>query len=127
MTCYTTYGQYKFAVESGRVDDLRLVRPKFPIVEVTFRFRIFGDKLHLHCPGRGEWKTRMEGVFDDMRVAKSQLVSHERLYWCKHCDRGPFFSPDCQHLPPRSLRDIVYLQENNHVSYTGCRRHPRID
>jgi len=38
LTCYTTYSQYKYAVQSGRVDDLRLLPPKFPFVQVRFRF-----------------------------------------------------------------------------------------
>ena len=97
LTCYTTYSQYKFAVESGHVDDLRLLPPRFSSVEIRFRFRILKEKFHLHCPGRGEWNTRMEGVFGDMKSAVSLLVSKERLFWCKHCDRGLFFPPDCSH------------------------------
>ena len=30
LTCYTTYSQYKFAVTSGRVDELHLLPPHFP-------------------------------------------------------------------------------------------------
>jgi len=99
LTCYTTYRQYKFAVESGRVDELRLLPPSFPEIELRFRFHTntFENKFHPHCQGEGEWDTRMEGSFLDMKSAIDSLVSNERHYWCKHCDRGLFFPPDCPH------------------------------
>jgi len=100
LTCYTTYSQYKFAVASGLVDDLRLLPPRFPEIEVMFRFHkfdTFENKFHQHCQGVGECNTRMEGNFLDVKSAIDSLVSNERHYWCKHCDRGFFFPPDCPH------------------------------
>jgi hypothetical protein len=100
LTCYTTYNQYKFAVESGHVDDLHLLPPRFSSVEIRFHFKTFEKRFHLHCPGIGEWNTRMEGVFSDMKSAISLLVTNETFYWCRHCDRGLFFPPDCEHHTP---------------------------
>jgi len=97
LTRYTTYSQYKFAVASGRVDDLRLLPPRFPQVEIRFRFHTFENKFHHHCQGEGEWTTQMERSFLDIKSAISGLLSNERLYWCKHCDKGLFFPPDCPH------------------------------
>jgi hypothetical protein len=39
----------------------------------------------------------MEGNFLEIKSAIDSLVSNERHYWCKHCDRGLFFPPDCPH------------------------------
>ena len=97
LTRYTTYSQYKFAVASGRVDDLRVLPPRFPKVEVRFRFLTFENKFHHHCQGVGEWNTQMEGSFLDIKSAICSLVSNESFYWCKHCDKGLFFPPDCPH------------------------------
>jgi hypothetical protein len=99
LTCYTTYSQYKFAVESGRVDELRLLPPRFPEIELRFHFHTstIENKFHQHCQGEGEWDTRMEGSFLDIKSAIDSLVSNERHYGCKHCDRRLFFPPDCPH------------------------------
>ena len=69
LTCYTTYSQYKFAVASGLVDDLRLLPPRFPQVEIRFRFHTFENKFHHHCQGEGEWHKKMEVSFLDMKSA----------------------------------------------------------
>jgi hypothetical protein len=81
LTCYTTYSQYKFAAGSGRVDELSLLPPRFPVVEVRFRFLTFEERFHLHCPGRGYWNTRMEGVFGDIKSTIALLIKHESFYW----------------------------------------------
>jgi len=99
LTRYTTYSQYKLAVESGRVDDLRLLHPRFPQVEIRFRFLTVENIFHHHYQGVGEWNAQMGGSFLDTKSAISSLVSNERLYWCKRCDKGLFFPPDCPHTP----------------------------
>jgi len=69
LTRYTTYSQYKFAVASGRVDDLRLLSPRFPQIEIMLRFLTFENKFHHHCQGEGEWHKKMEVSFLDMKSA----------------------------------------------------------
>jgi len=98
LTSYTTYSQYKFAVESGYVDELGLLPPFFPRILVRFKFRTFEDKFHHQCRNELEWDILMESTFPNMRAAIDALVSNESLYWCKHCNRGLFFHPDCPHF-----------------------------
>ena len=95
LTCYTTYSQYQYAVQSGRVDDLRLLPPEFPFIRVMFRFHTFENKFHRHCPGRGEWNTIMTASFVNVATAVTCLANDERLYRCKHCKRGLFFPYIC--------------------------------
>jgi len=97
LTCHITYRQYKYAVQPGRVDDLRLLPPEFPFIRVVFRYHTLEHKFHHHCPGKGEWNTRMETSFVDIKTAVTCLANDERHYWCKHCERGLFFPIMCSH------------------------------
>ena len=97
LTCYTTYSQYKFAVTSGRVDELHLL-PHFPRIELRFRCHTYEDRFHYRCQGELEWGAHLESNFPDMKRAIDNLVSNERQYWCKHCERGLFFIPNCEHI-----------------------------
>jgi len=99
LTCYTTYSQYKFAVMSGRVDELHLLPPHFPRIELKFRYyyHTYEDRFHHRCQGELEWDAHLERNFLDMKTAIDNLLSDERQYWCKHCERGLFFLPKCEH------------------------------
>jgi hypothetical protein len=91
LNCFTTYAQYRYAVQSGRVDDLRLLPPEFPFIRIWCRFHTFENKHHDGCPGRGEWTTEMMAAFVNVEAAVQNLVNNERQYWCSHCDKGLFF------------------------------------
>jgi hypothetical protein len=97
LTCFTTYSQYKFAVESGRVDELHLLPPNFPRIVLRFRFTVNKGRFHSDCQDGLEWDTRMEGIFAYMKSAIDSLVSNEHQFWCRHCQRGLFFFPNCEH------------------------------
>jgi len=99
LTCYTTYSQYKFAVTSGRVDELHLLPPRFPRIEIRFRYHwdTYEERFHHRCQGELEWYAHLQNNFPDMKTAIDTLASKEWEYWCKRCERGLFFLPDCEH------------------------------
>jgi hypothetical protein len=114
-----------FAVESERVDDLRLLPlPRFPSLEVRFRFKTLKKRFHLHCPDRGAWNTRMEGVFDDIKTAISLLVTNERFFGVN------IVTGDSSSRPTANIRSIskrrCLLTGNSHVTHPSCRGHHRI-
>jgi hypothetical protein len=95
LNCFTTNTQYRYAVQSGRVDDLRLLPPEFPLIRIKCRFHTFENKFHECCPGIGEWNTEMAASFVNVEAAVQSLVNDERQYWCNHGDRGLFFPIVC--------------------------------
>jgi len=101
LTQDTTYSQYRFAVMSGRVDELHLLPPRFPHIQIKFRHHWDSyeeERFHYHCRGELEYYAHLEKNFPNMQTAIDTLVSNECEYWCKHCERGLFFLPDCEHV-----------------------------
>jgi len=103
LTHNTTYTQYRFAVTSGRVDELHLLPPRFPRMEIRFRYdwNSFEERFHHHCQGGLENYAHLQSNFPDMKTAIDTLASNRGGYWCKHCERGLFFLPECDHNDTR--------------------------
>ena len=94
LTADTTYDQYVYACLSNRVDPRRLIPPRFPELEFSFRCDLhsFDNKVHAHCPGWGRHAIKGSTVFFNPDLAIGELITHPNSYWCSHC-RKPLFFP----------------------------------
>jgi hypothetical protein len=100
LTSYITYGQYTYAVQSGRVDNFRLLPPEFPFIRILYKFHgdMLDDRYHDHCANNTEFDATIRTSFVDIETAVQSLVRYKRHYRCKHCERGLFFfPPTCPH------------------------------
>ena len=95
LTSETTYQQYAVATKSNKVPHQQLLPPDYPDVLVRFRCDVFARKLHHHCPGNGTWEVEMKRTFHSHADAIGSLSTLQTLFWCTHCNKGLFFSPDC--------------------------------
>jgi len=107
FTANTTYDEYVFAVNSGRVPQPSLLPPDFPTVTVLYYWHIEHPMLwrHSYCPGSGPKDGRHSQLYNDPDVVIRELVSYKHLYWCGFCEKPLFFSPVCRlhHPLPHQL------------------------
>ena len=97
LTADTTYDQYVHAYLSNRVNPQRLLPPRFPEIELSFRCdrQNFEHKLHSHCPGSGSYVMTGSTLFFSPDLTIRELVTHQNFYWCSHCQKPLFFPHLC--------------------------------
>jgi hypothetical protein len=76
LNSYTTYPQYKYAVQSGRVHDIRLLPPEFPFIQIrcSFSRHAFDAKFHAHCPAREDFNATLRASFVNIETAVQCLL-----------------------------------------------------
>ena len=97
LTADTTYEQYVYACLSNRVNHQRLLPPRFPEIELSFRCdkHNFENKLHSHCPGSGFYGMKCSTLFLNPDLAIGELVTDQNFFWCSYCQKPLFFPHLC--------------------------------